>query len=342
MASFIDEITLHIRAGNGGNGVVRWRHEKGRDKAGAAGGNGGRGGDVFVRSIRNLNILANYRHIKEFAAKDGGHGMKLSMDGKAGEDLILDVPIGSTIKNTSTGKIYTLLEENQTVKILSGGRGGLGNEHFKASTNVRPIESTPGKPGEEAEFYIELSLVADAGLIGLPNAGKSSLLNAVTNATSKVGSYPFTTINPHLGPLFGYVLADIPGLIAGASEGKGLGHKFLRHISRTRLIIHCVSAENENVTEAYKTIRGELAAYVHEEDPTSAMHTPTDELPQNLTEKPELVILTKTDTVTPAELKKKKAELTKVAGKKSKVLDVSVLSDESVEALSKAIVSYLS
>ncbi len=331
MASFVDEIKVHIKAGHGGNGVVRWRHEKGKDKAGAAGGNGGWGGDVLVRAVRNLNILANYKHIKEFVAKNGGHGQKSSMNGKAGDDLIIDLPIGSSVKNLSTGKTVALLKEGQTIKILEGGRGGLGNEHFKASTNVRPKESTPGKAGEEADFHIELALIADAGFVGMPNAGKSSLLNALTNAASKVGSYAFTTINPHLGPLFGFILADIPGLISGASKGKGLGHKFLRHITRTSIILHCVSAENEDVAHAYKTVRDELFAY----NPL-------------LTEKPEIVILTKTDTVTADELKRKKTALNAICQNAicpseicENVVAVSIHDIDSLKKISKIIVSRL-
>ncbi len=334
MAAFIDEITLHIRAGHGGNGVVRWRHEKGKDKAGAAGGNGGWGGDVIIRGIRNLNILANYRNVKEVAAQNGAHGMKFSQDGKQGENLIVDFPVGSSVKNLETGKVFTLLEDGQEILILKGGRGGLGNEHFKASTNVKPMQSTPGKPGEEADFHIELALVADAGLVGLPNAGTSSLLYALTNATSKVGAYAFTTINPHLGPLYDFILADIPGIISGASQGRGLGHKFLRHITRTSLILHCVSAENEDVVAAYNTIREELSAY-----------TPSDELEENdarvgvsLVEKPEIVILTKTDAVDAKTLAEKKKALKKVCGD---VVEVSILDDDSVKKLSKTIVTHL-
>lgn len=338
MAAFIDEITLHIRAGHGGNGVVRWRHEKGKDKAGAAGGDGGWGGDVLVRGVRNLNILANYRNVKELAAENGAHGSKFSQDGKQGENLIIDFPVGSSVKNLETGKVVTLLEEGEEILILKGGRGGLGNEHFKASTNVKPLQSTPGKPAEEADFHIELALVADAGLVGLPNAGKSSLLNALTNATSKVGAYAFTTINPHLGPLYDFILADIPGIISGASEGRGLGHKFLRHITRTSLILHCVSAENEDVAAAYKTIREELAAYTPSEDLEESATTTGAIAGVTLTEKPEIVILTKTDTVDEKTLAAKKKALKKVAGE---VFEVSVLDTDSVKKLSKTIVTQL-
>lgn len=320
--AFVDEIKVHIKAGRGGNGVVRWRHEKGKDKAGAAGGNGGWGGDVYVHGTRNFHVLSSYRHVKEFVAENGEPGFKHSMDGKDGDDLIIDLPIGSSVTNLSTGKVVTLLEDGQKVKILKGGRGGLGNEHFKASTNVRPQQSTTGKPGDEAEFMIELALVADAGLVGMPNAGKSSLLNALTNASSKVGSYVFTTKEPHLGSLFGFVLADIPGLIQGASQGKGLGHKFLRHITRTSLILHCVSAENEDVVAVYKVIRDELSAYN-----------------SLLIEKPEIVILTKTDTVLPDDLEKKIRALKAVS---KDVITVSIHDEESVQKISKTIRERLS
>ena len=242
--AFIDELAFHVKAGNGGNGVVRWRHERGKNFSGAAGGNGGKGGDVYVRAIRDLGILASYRNTKEFEAVKGEDGMRNSMHGGDGKDLIIDLPIGSIITDLRTKRQFNLIEENETIKILNGGRGGLGNEHFKASTNVTPLQSTPGTKGEEADFHIELELVADAGLIGLPNAGKSSLLNALTNARAQVGSYAFTTLEPNLGALKGgFILADIPGLIEGASEGKGLGHKFLRHIKRTKVVLHLISLE---------------------------------------------------------------------------------------------------
>lgn len=292
--AFVDEVRIFARAGNGGDGVVRWATSRGKPKGGPAGGDGGRGGDVYIEAVRDLAYLSTYRHSKSFAAEDGGDGMKNDMEGKNGEDLILQVPVGSVIKNTDTDDVYEVVHEGDRIKVLSGGRGGFGNTHFKSSRNVAPKQSTNGKPGERGNFHIELKLVADIGLIGLPNAGKSSLLNALTNAKSQIGAYPFTTLEPHLGSYFGYVLADIPGLIEGASSGKGLGDKFLRHISRTRVLFHLVSAEEEDVVERYTAIRDELLAYG-----------------DGLAEKREIIVLSKVDTVDPATQEKYVRSLSK-------------------------------
>lgn len=288
--AFIDEVKIHIKAGRGGSGVVRWLHEKSKEYSGPSGGNGGAGGDVYAEAVLDLGILISYKNIKELEAGSGKDGSKNSRQGPQGEDLVVKVPVGSILTNTATLERFELNKEGERVLILKGGKGGLGNEHFKASTNVRPEQWTEGKEPEEADFLIELELIAHVGLVGLPNAGKSSLLNALTRARAKVGNFPFTTLEPNLGDLYGYILADIPGLIEGASEGKGLGHKFLRHIKKTRLIAHCVSLENEDMRGVYETIMKELGAFA-----------------QELIEKKQVLVLTKKDLVTPEEIEAKKA-----------------------------------
>lgn len=326
--AFIDEMTVHVRAGRGGNGVVRWLHEKFKEFGGPSGGDGGRGGHVFVRGLRDTTLLARYKNVKEFNAENGQAGANNSKHGANGEDMYIDLPVGSVITNLSSGEVSRLDTEGQIIQILKGGNGGLGNERFKSSTNQTPTEWTPGKNGEEADFYIEVELIADAGLIGLPNAGKSSLLNALTKAHAKVGAYQFTTLEPNLGALYGFVLADIPGLIEGASEGKGLGHRFLRHIRRTKVLFHCISLESSNsdIYNSYTTIRHELATYN-----------------EDLAEKLEVIILTKSDTCSPHELDEKITSLKKeiVEWKDTQILVVSVYDIDSLKRLSDFITKLL-
>lgn len=319
--AFIDEVEFHVKAGKGGDGVVRWLHEKGKEFMGPAGGNGGRGGDVYVEAVRDISILVNYRNTKVIEAENGGNGNKKSMDGKNGDDLIIKLPIGSVVYNKDTQQSFELLKEGEKVQILKGGRYGLGNEHFKASTNQRPEQTTEGRNGEEGDFHVVLKLVVDAGFVGFPNAGKSSLLNALTNAKSKVAAYQFTTLEPSLGEMHKFILADIPGLIEGASDGKGLGDKFLRHIARTKMILHCISLENEDIATAYKTIRKELENYSEE-----------------LGTKKEIILLTKTDLVDEKTLKTKIKEAKKL---NKEVFAVSVLDDARIKTLKDDLVKIL-
>lgn len=321
MAMFVDQLTIYAKAGNGGDGVTRWRHEKFRPLAGPAGGNGGRGGDIILRAVRDVNLLAKYTGSKDFEAESGVSGGAGSLFGKNGEHLFIDVPVGSYVTDKLRGRTYELLEEGQTELVFKGGGGGLGNEHFKSATNRSPEESTPGRPGEEGELEIELSLVVDVGLIGQPNAGKSTLLNNFTNARSKIGAFPFTTLEPHLGDFYGYTLADIPGLIEGAAAGKGLGHTFLRHVTRTKMLLHLVSLETEDALERYETIRKELAAFSHE-----------------LTDKEEWIILTKKDLVNEAYLETLRKDIDKT---ENRVFVISTETGEGVKELRDALVQHL-
>lgn len=311
--AFIDELNIYVKAGKGGDGVVRWRHEKNREFGGPSGGNGGRGGSVYLKAVRNAYLLSNYRNKKEFLAEEGEPGGANSLFGAAGHDLDILLPIGSIITNTESGVKIRLDREGERVLLLAGGEGGRGNESFKSSTNQRPKQFTKGTEGQSGEFHIEVELIADIGLIGLPNAGKTSLLNILTNAASKVGHYPFTTLEPNLGDYFGLIIADIPGLIEGASEGKGLGHKFIRHIRRTRMLLHLISLENQDLVKTYKMIRNELKQF----DP-------------DLLNKKEVIVLTKTDLVDESHVKKAVNDLMK---ENPLIQTLSLYDDDSIKLL---------
>lgn len=317
----VDELVIHAKAGNGGDGVVRWRREKFKPMGGPSGGNGANGGDVYLRGVRNINQLAKYTGEKVFRASNGGDGAKNSRHGKRGTDLYIDVPVGSQITNLTTGRVHIIEHEGEEVKVLSGGRGGLGNEYFKSATNRSPQEATNGTKGESAELKIEVILTADVGLVGLPNAGKSTLLNTLTNARSEVGAYPFTTLEPHLGALGPYLVADIPGLIEGAHEGKGLGHRFLKHISRTKMLLHLVSLDSENPKNDYQTIVNELTKYNID-----------------VAQKEQWIIFTKKDEVTQEYIDK---VLQTVDTDKNRVFVISILDEKSIQELADELVSHL-
>ena len=313
--AFVDEVIIHARAGKGGDGVVRWLREKGIDRGGPAGGDGGKGGDVIFEGVRDLAALGYFRFTKDFRAKDGESGGNRSKHGANGKPVILQIPVGTRVRNLTTGKEEEILSDGKSSVALAGGMGGKGNVHYKSSTNQNPFKATKGKSGEEADLELSLRLIADAGLIGLPNAGKSSLLNALTRAESRGGGYPFTTLEPHLGDFHGFILADIPGLIEGASVGRGLGIKFLKHIERTGLIVHLISAERDDVSKAYEEVRGEIRAFSSELD-----------------QKRETVVLSKVDLVDFPKREALMEELRRISGKE--VLAVSVSEPELLKAFS--------
>ena len=305
---FLDQAKIYIRSGDGGAGCVSFRREKFIEFGGPDGGNGGRGGDVVAECVDGLNTLIDYRYQQHFKARTGGHGMGKNRSGAAGPGVVLKVPQGTQIfdedNETLLADMTTLGERTVLAK---GGNGGFGNAHFKSSVNRAPRRANPGLVGEERTIWLRLKLIADAGLIGLPNAGKSTLLAAVSAARPKIADYPFTTLHPQLGVVAvddrEFVLADIPGLIAGAHEGAGLGDRFLGHVERCRVLLHLVDGTGEHAGRAYKTVRQELAAYGHE-----------------LADKTEIIALTKADALTPEMLKDQKARLRRAAGKTPLVL----------------------
>ncbi len=312
----IDDVTIKVKAGNGGKGAVAFN--KNKMALGPVGGSGGNGGSVYVEGISDLSVLDQFRYKKEVEAKNGSDGKNQFNDGPNGEDLILKVPVGTVIRNidgSTSLKAKEILKIGERILIAKGGLGGKGNFHFRSPTNTSPKEFQEGLPGEHCTVRLELKLIADVGLIGLPNAGKSSLLNELTKAHSKVANYPFTTLEPNLGAYYELILADIPGLIEGASLGKGLGIRFLRHIERTKILFHLISAESEDPAKDYNTIKKELEQYGKE-----------------LLKKTEYVFLSKSDAVSAEEMKKKIATLKKVH---DHILPISIHDWDSLEKVKK-------
>jgi len=305
---FLDEAKVYIQSGAGGNGCVSFRREKFIEFGGPNGGDGGRGGDVVVEAVNGLNTLIDYRYQQHFKAKRGGHGMGKDRHGANGTNAVLKVPVGTQVyEEDGETLLADFTEVGQRVAIARGGNGGFGNTHFKTSTNRAPRHANPGQPGEELTIRLRLKLIADAGLVGLPNAGKSTFLAAVSAAKPKIADYPFTTLHPQLGVVRidqrEFVLADLPGLIEGAHEGTGLGDRFLGHTERCNVLLHLVNGTVDDAGDAYRTIRTELESYG-----------------QGLADKPEIVALTKADAVTDEAIKEQSAKLTSACGKVPLVL----------------------
>lgn len=317
---FLDQAKIHVRSGNGGAGCVSFRREKFIEFGGPDGGDGGRGGDVVVECVDGLNTLIDYRFQQHFRAKTGMHGMGKNRSGANGADIVLKVPVGTQIfEEDEETLIADMTEVGQRIVLAKGGNGGFGNAYFKSSTNQAPRRANPGLEGEERTVILRLKLIADAGLVGLPNAGKSTFLAAVSAAKPKIADYPFTTLTPGLGVVTidtrTFVLADIPGLIEGAHEGAGLGDRFLGHLERCRILIHLVDGTSENVAEDYRIIRGEIAAYGG-----------------GLEEKPEILCLNKADALTQEERKERAAILESESG-----ADVYVISAVSGEGMKEVL-----
>ncbi|HTP92122.1 MAG TPA: GTPase ObgE [Xanthobacteraceae bacterium] len=320
---FLDEAKVYIRSGDGGNGCVSFRREKFIEFGGPNGGDGGNGGDVVAETVDGLNTLIDYRYQQHFFAKNGRGGMGKDRHGANGADAVLKVPVGTQIyEDDGETLLADLTELGQRVVLAHGGNGGFGNAHFKTSTNRAPRHANPGQPGEERTIRLRLKLIADAGIVGLPNAGKSTFLAAVSAAKPKIADYPFTTLHPQLGVVHvdgrEFVLADIPGLIEGAHEGVGLGDRFLGHVERCRVLLHLVDGTGGDAAEAYKTVRAELSAYG-----------------QGLADKPEIVALNKADAMNVDEIKQQVVRLKRAA--KKVPLVISAVSGDGVPDVLRAL-----
>ena len=331
---FVDEATIRVQAGNGGNGCLSFRREKYVERGGPDGGDGGDGGSVYLVADAAMNTLADFRVARKFRAENGQPGAGRNKTGRSGEDIEVRVPCGTVVHDVDTGELISdLTEEGQRQKVADGGRGGLGNTRFKSSVNRAPRKTTPGTPGEGRHLKLELKVLADVGLLGLPNAGKSTLISAMSQARPKIADYPFTTLHPNLGVvrvgrLQSFVMADIPGLIEGASEGAGLGIRFLRHLSRTGLLLHVVDIApvdpaNEPVA-AVRAIEQELGNYS-----------------DDLVDKPRWLVINKVDLVPDAERESVCAGLVEGLGWKGPVYPVSAATGEGTEALAQAVMRAL-
>jgi len=331
---FIDEATIKVYAGDGGNGVATFRREKYEPMGGPDGGDGGRGGSIHAVADRNINTLVDYRYTRAFRARRGENGRGSDCYGAKGEDMVLRVPVGTVITDKGTGRVVAdLAQDGQQALLAKGGNGGLGNIHFKSSINRSPRQCTKGEPGEEFELYMELKVLADVGLLGMPNAGKSTFIRSVSAAKPKVADYPFTTLHPNLGVVRvdanrSFVIADIPGLIEGAAEGAGLGHQFLRHLARTRLLLHIV----------------DIAPFDEAVDPVAEARAIIEELrkyDEGLYNKPRWLVLNKVDMLPSDERDAKRVAFLREFGWDAPSFCISALSGEGCQALVYAIMEYL-
>jgi GTP-binding protein len=316
---FVDKVQVELWAGDGGDGIVSFRHEKFIDKGGPDGGDGGRGGNIIFEASRNQNTLASFRYQKQLKAASGQPGSKRRKHGRSAADLIVKLPVGTVVLDENGAPVADLTTDGTQTIIAQGGQGGFGNAHFVSSTRQAPRVAEKGEKGEHKVLTLELKMIADVGIVGLPNAGKSTLLAALSNARPEIANYPFTTLRPNLGMVdvdetMSLLFADIPGLIEGAAEGKGLGDEFLRHVERTQVLIHVIDIYHNDITEAYQTIQSELRAYR-----------------VDLSKRPQLVILNKIDGLDSDIVKDKIDELTRVLPKKVKVFAISAQSKTGVK-----------
>jgi GTP-binding protein len=331
---FVDEATIDVAAGDGGNGCASFRHEKYKEFGGPDGGDGGRGGHVYALADASLNTLVDFRYTRRFEAQRGEHGKGSDMFGVKGDDIVLKMPVGTIISDAETGEVlFELLQPGEQITIAKGGDGGFGNMHYKSSTNRAPRQKTPGWPGERRTLKLELKVLADVGLLGMPNAGKSTLIAAISNARPKIADYPFTTLHPNLGvvrvgPEKSFVVADVPGLIEGASEGAGLGHQFLRHLQRTRLLLHLVDVapfdDTVDPVQQAKAIAAELKKF----DPA-------------LYAKPRWLVLNKLDMVPAEERESRVKDIVKRLKHKGPVFEISALTREGCELLVQKIYAHI-
>ena len=325
---FLDQVKIYIKAGNGGDGSPSFRREKFIEYGGPDGGDGGSGGSIILKAERNLNTLIDYRYQQHHKAKRGDNGSGQNRTGKSGNDLVLKVPLGTQVfEEDNKTLIYDFIRIGEEFIVANGGKGGLGNTRFKSSTNRAPRKFTKGMPGEEFTIWLQLKTIADIGIIGLPNAGKSSLLAAITNANPKIANYQFTTLNPNLG-VARYddkevTIADIPGLVEGAHKGTGLGIQFLKHIERCKSLLHMIDITNDDIRNSYKKVKNELKNYS-----------------SKLSKKRELIILNKTDLIDKQELKKIISNFSKIT--KSEIVSMSTLEKNSISKIKAKLISYAS